>query len=200
MDGPAIDSLLKGLLDREVWVVTAAAGGKRGGLTATWVSPVSIDANRPMLLAGLAPNHHTAELVRGGKAFAAHLLRPDQAELAFQMAANSGRNRDKLAGLTLQAGETGCPLLVDCAARFECRVMGEYDAGDRWFFWADIVAGERKADGPVLRERAFIGQLSDEQKRRLGQDLRGDLLIQRPLHERWRKLAGGGMSIASVNH
>lgn len=55
-----IEGLLRGALDREIWVVTAAAGARRGALTATWVSPVSVDPDRPMLLAGLAPNHFTA--------------------------------------------------------------------------------------------------------------------------------------------
>mgnify|MGYP002087204098 CR=1 FL=1 len=59
-----IDALLR-LVDREVWIVTAAAGGKRGGLTATWVAQASIDRERPVILAGLAPNHFTTELVEG---------------------------------------------------------------------------------------------------------------------------------------
>ena len=194
-----IEGLLRGALDREIWVVTAAAGARRGALTATWVSPVSVDPDRPMLLAGLAPNHFTAGLVREGGSFVAHLLRPEQAELAFRMASSSGRQGDKLAGLDVQTGSTGSPVLRDCAAWFECRVMGMYDAGDRLFFWADIVAAERMAEGPVLREQAFFGQLTGEQKQRLRQDLQSDLAIQRPLHQQWREMASRGTSIASVN-
>lgn len=198
-DAAAIDGLLKRTLDREVWVVAAAAGDRRGGLTATWVSPVSVDPRRPMLLAGLAPNHFTAQLAQESGAFTAHLLRPDQAELAFRMAASSGRDGDKLAGLELVAASQAGPTLRDCAAWFACRVVGRYDAGDRLFFWADIVAAERLADGPVLREQSFFGQLTADQKSRLRQDLEADLAIQRPLHERWRELVRSGTSIASVN-
>lgn len=196
MTPDSIDGLLKTLLDREVWVVTAAAGQRRGALTATWVSPVSIDPQRPMLLAGLAPNHFTAELAKANRAFAAHLLRPEQAELAFRMAASSGRSEDKLAGIDLRPGETGSPLLADCAAWFDCRIFAQYDAGDRLFFWADIVAAERISSGPVLREHALFDSLSGEQKTRLKRDLQADLELQRPMHEAWRGLAGDGMSIA----
>lgn len=195
----AIEGLLKEVLDREVWVVTAAAGGRRGALTATWVSPVSVDPERPMLLAGLAPNHFTAELVLLSRAFAAHLLRPDQVELAFRLAARSGRDGDKLAGMDVESSAAGSPILRDCAAWFDCRVIGSYDAGDRLFFWADILAAERVAEGPVLREQAFFGQLTSDQKQRLRQDLQADLAIQRPLHQEWREKASRGTSIASVN-
>ena len=64
----SIDEALR-LVDREIWVVTAAAGERRGGLVATWVSAASIDAKRPVLLAGLAPNHFTTELVQAGNVF-----------------------------------------------------------------------------------------------------------------------------------
>ena len=58
-----IDKVLR-LIDREVWIVTASDGPRRGGLLATWVSAASIDAERPVILAGLAPNHFTTELVQ----------------------------------------------------------------------------------------------------------------------------------------
>ena len=68
-----IDSALR-LVDREIWVVTASDGERRGGLVATWVTAASIDRERPMLLAALGANHFTTELVQTSKAFAAHLL------------------------------------------------------------------------------------------------------------------------------
>src|SRR6478609_10965789 len=97
-----IDTALR-LIDRELWIITAASGGRRGGLLATWVSAASIDPERPILLAGIGPNHFTAELVQSSRAFAAHLLRPDQIELAWNFANGSGRDRDKFAGLEVHS-------------------------------------------------------------------------------------------------
>lgn len=187
-DLTAIDSALR-LIDREIWVVTAASEERRGGLTATWVSTASIDRERPVLLAGIAPNHFTAELVQSGRAFAAHLLWPDQVELAWNFANGSGRQRDKLAWLAFSAGQTGSPLLADCLAWFDCRVFAQFDAGDRLFFWADIVqasslpAGEARV---ALREHEFIRRLTDDQRKQLLADRNADLAVQRPLHESWR--------------
>src|SRR4051812_18349024 len=51
------------LVDREVWIVTAAVGERRGGLVATWVAQASLDDTRPVMAIALATNHYTAELV-----------------------------------------------------------------------------------------------------------------------------------------
>jgi flavin reductase (DIM6/NTAB) family NADH-FMN oxidoreductase RutF len=182
----AIDAALR-LIDREIWIVTAAAGGRSGGLVATWVSSASIDCERPVLMAGIAPNHFTAELIDASGALAAHLLRPDQVELAWNFARVSGRHRDKLAGLATNNSQSGPPILADCLASFDCRVFARYDAGDRLFYWADVVAASA-AGAPLaaLREQAFIRALSDEQRQRLAADRESDVVRQRPGHEKWR--------------
>src|SRR3954465_4170009 len=78
------------LIDRDLWIVTAHDGPRRGVLVATWVSVASIDPQRPVLLAGLGPNHFTTELVQASRSFGAHLLRPDQTELAWNFSRACG--------------------------------------------------------------------------------------------------------------
>src|SRR5687767_1012894 len=161
-----IDSVLR-LVNREIWIVTAAADGRQGGLCATWVSVASIDPDRPVLVAGLAPNHFTTELVQSSGSFGLHLLRPDQTSQALNFAIGSGRDRDKFAGLATHPGSTGAPLLDDCLAWLECRVFSRYDTGDRWYFWADAVAGQKQTDSQPLREHGLIAAASDEQRQLL---------------------------------
>jgi flavin reductase (DIM6/NTAB) family NADH-FMN oxidoreductase RutF len=184
-----IDALLR-LVDREVWIVTAAAKGRRGGLTATWVSQASIDRERPVILAGLAPNHFTAELVEEGQAFVAHLLAESQAELAWNFAKDSGRERDKFAGITIKESLSGCPVLQDCLAWFDCRVFARYDTGDRLFYWADVLAAEKPGTGNPLHEQAFVASLTDAQRKVLAAGREADVKIQRPLAEGWRTKCG----------
>jgi flavin reductase (DIM6/NTAB) family NADH-FMN oxidoreductase RutF len=182
-----IDAALR-LIDREVWIITAADGARRGGLLATWVSAASIDRERPVLLAGLAPNHFTAELVNASRAFAAHLLRPDQIDLAWNFSHDSGRTRDKLAGLEFECRASGSPILADCLTWFDCRVFARYDAGDRLFFWADVVAGGFRTPVSVrtMGEQLFISSLSVEQRQVLAANRDSDTAHSRPLHETWR--------------
>jgi flavin reductase (DIM6/NTAB) family NADH-FMN oxidoreductase RutF len=196
-----IDSALR-LVNREVWVVTAADGERRGGLVATWVTAASIDRERPMLLAALGANHFTTELVQASKAFAAHLLRPEQTELAWNFARDSGRQRDKLAGIVVERQATGAPVLADCLAWFDCRVFARYDAGDRLLFWGDVVAGTLRVPSPAtieepggrrslpttyaLCEQEFFASLTDAQRQQLKADRDRDAATGRPLHEAWR--------------
>jgi hypothetical protein len=44
--------------DRELWLLTAAARGRRGGLIATFVSQASIVPDLPRVLVGLAKQHY----------------------------------------------------------------------------------------------------------------------------------------------
>lgn len=180
-----IDAVLR-LIDREVWIVTSAAAGKRGGLTATWVSAASIDRRQPVLLAGIAPNHFTAELIEQSHAFVAHLLRPDQSRLAWDFAKDSGRERDKLAGVEIAQAASGAPLLSDCLAWLDCRVFARYDAGDRLFYWADVAAAGQVSSGMPLREQAFFGSLSAAEKEALIRGRNTDVELLRPLSKTWR--------------
>jgi len=183
-----IDVALR-LVDRELWIITSADGNRRGGLLATWVSAASIDPERPILLAGIGPNHFTAELVQSSRAFAAHLLRPGQIELAWNFAHGSGRDRDKLAGLEIETDETNSPILTNCLAWFDCRVFADYDSGDRLFFWADVSsahAPRAQPSGP-LREHQFIQSLTQDQRQTLLADRNSDILKNRPLHDQWRR-------------
>ena len=61
-------------LDRELWVLTAAAGTRRGGLIATAVSQAALSPETPRVLVGIAKQHHTWNLVEQSSAFALHLI------------------------------------------------------------------------------------------------------------------------------
>ena len=156
-DLEAIQSVFA-LLDREVWIVTAAAGERRGGLAASWVFQTSLDPQRPTCAIGVAANHFTAELIAESGAFALHLLGRDRLDLVWRFALGSGRDRDKLAGLEVATGATGALLLGGCIAQLECRVLTQFDTGDRLYFWADVVAGGLKSAVTPLRHARRDGR------------------------------------------
>jgi flavin reductase (DIM6/NTAB) family NADH-FMN oxidoreductase RutF len=175
------------LIDREVWIVTSAAkDGRRGGLVATWVSQASIDAERPVVVAGIAPNHFTAELIESSRGFVAHLISADHIALAWQFGLQSGCNVDKFAGLEVTSTSSGLPIIKKALAWLECRVIAKYDAGDRWFYWADVVSALRNRKDQPLRERDLLAAANTEQKAALSASLKSDIAIQRTLADSWR--------------
>jgi flavin reductase (DIM6/NTAB) family NADH-FMN oxidoreductase RutF len=181
-----IDSLLR-LVDREVWLVTARAADRRSALTATWISQVSLDRERPVLLAGLSPRNFTTELISQSGLFAAHLVPHELLHLAYRFAASSGRHSDKLAGVALREHPTGALLLTECRAWFVCRQFHALTAGDRVFCWGDIVDAGEHAVGPPLREQAFIQGLTGEERNHLKGLREADALHLRPSLQQWRE-------------
>jgi flavin reductase (DIM6/NTAB) family NADH-FMN oxidoreductase RutF len=182
----AIDAGLR-LVNRELWIVTAAAGERRGGLAATWVSSASIDREHPVMLAGIAPNHYTAELIDASATLGLHLLDVSQVALAMNFAIGSGRERDKLAGLELLNSQTGAPLLANCLAWFDCRAFARITTGDRIFYWADVLAAGQPGKGTPLCEQEFFATATAEEKAALMANRDADIKIQHPRWEAWRK-------------
>jgi flavin reductase (DIM6/NTAB) family NADH-FMN oxidoreductase RutF len=172
-------------LTREIWIITAAADGRRSGLTATWVSPAALDPQRPLLLVSLGADHFTRELVSASGTFAAHLLRTDQGELAWNFSRDTGRERDKFASLSVRTGSTGSPLLSDCLACLETRVVATYEAGDRFFFWGEVVACQQALDAVPLTDQGWFPTLADEQRKQLFAHRQADIGTHRERHEAW---------------
>src|SRR5437660_1430678 len=77
-------------LDRELWLVTASAGGRRGGLIATFVSQASIVPELPRTILGLAKQHHTWGLIEASGVFALHLMGEEQLDWVWRFGLQSG--------------------------------------------------------------------------------------------------------------
>lgn len=120
--------------------VTAAHAGQRSGQIAVSVHGASIVPTRPRLTAALWKRNLTHDLVLASGSFGVHLLRDDQDELVYRLGLRSGHDGDKLGGLAISSGETGAPLLTDCLAWYECRLLNQMDGGDMTVFLGEVVA------------------------------------------------------------
>jgi flavin reductase (DIM6/NTAB) family NADH-FMN oxidoreductase RutF len=183
---PAAIASVFAQLDRELWLLTAAAGGLRGGLIATFVGQASIVPEMPRVLVGLARQHHTWGLVEAAGAFALHLLTEEQLDLIWRFGLASGRDGDKLAGLPVRAGATGAPLLTDAPALLECRVEARWDSGDRTVYLAEVVEGAAAKPGPVLTLRRAVELAPPERRRQLKEGLVRDAQIDAAAIRQWR--------------
>src|SRR5436189_5304308 len=137
-------------IDRELWLVTAGAGSRRGGLISSTVSRASIVAEVPRICLNLARQHFTWELVEASNTFAVHLLGEEHLEWIWRFGTQSGRTLDKFHDLSVGAGQTGSPLLFDALAWFECRVEARLDTGDGHIDLADVLVGEQRLARPLV--------------------------------------------------
>jgi len=152
-------------LTSPVVAITTTAGGRPNGMIANSAQRGSLVPSVPRLLIYISKTNYSHDMVMESGLFGVHLLRNDQWDLIWQLGLQSAADvPDKLEGLELRTGETGCPLLVDCMAAFECRVINAMDGGAATFFLGDIVQDYRGKEGDVMTSGYFRQNMSLERK------------------------------------
>jgi flavin reductase (DIM6/NTAB) family NADH-FMN oxidoreductase RutF len=115
-----------------VYVITAKSGDKVNGMTAAWVSQVSI---QPLLLmVSIAPSRYTHEVIKEAGYFGINVLSADQKEVARQFGTRSGRKHDKMKETAHSFSTHGSPVISDALAFFECLLIATHEAGDHTLF------------------------------------------------------------------
>ena len=139
-------------------VTTKAPDGKQHGLTANSFSSVSLEP--PLVLWSQSLNAPSYPVFFGAEHFAINILAEDQVDISGRF---SRGGEDKFAGLDLQEGVGGAPLLRGCAARFECKTLHRYDGGDHTIFVGAVERFERFDRRPLMfgGGRYLTGQVLD---------------------------------------
>lgn len=153
-------------------VTTRAQNGEPIGLTVNSFSSVSLQP--PMVLWSLARDSQSLTAFEQARHWAVHVLAARQEELSARFAA---RGTDKFAGLTLDDGVGGLPLLRDCAARFQCRAAFQYDGGDHVIFVGEVVALDRSESPPLVFHRGRYAVAGQKNARELERGFADDFLV-----------------------
>ena len=177
-------------VNRELWLVTAAAGDRRGGMVATFVSRASIVPELPRVVVGIAKHHFTWELIDSSAAFGLHLLGEEHVEWVWRFGLATGRERDKLEGLSTRLGSTGSPLLTEALAWLECRVEATLDTGDRTLFLAEVLEGGMPQARPPLTVRQLVRVAPADKLAELKLQTERDAAADALAIHSWRHLRG----------
>jgi flavin reductase (DIM6/NTAB) family NADH-FMN oxidoreductase RutF len=187
MDLTAVTTLFA-CLDRELWLVTAQAGGRRGGCIATFVNQASIVPELPRMVLGMARQHHTWELIEASNAFALHLFGEGRLDWVWRFGLDTGRGRDKLEGLRLDPAGTAAPLLADALGWLDCRVEARLDTGDRTLYVAEVVGSRVSQFEPSpLTFKRLLQLAPPEQARELKRRLQQDSIEDAEAIRAWRR-------------
>lgn len=155
-----------------VIALTTSAEGRRNGMIANSAQRASLVPAEPRISLYVSKINFSHGLVWKSGVFTIHLLRDDQWDVIRRLGLRSGRDGDKMAGLALRTGETGCPVLADCRAAFECRVVNAMDAGGATFFLGDVVAVDEPDPGAaVMTSDVFRANLPADIRRAYGDNL-----------------------------
>lgn len=126
-------------------ITTRAEDGSLVGLTANSFNSVSM--NPPLVLWSLAETSLSLPVFRAAPHWAVHVLASHQEDLSGRFAK---RGLDKFAGLDIETGVGGVPLLKHCTARFECRNAFQYEGGDHTIFVGEVLQFERSESAPLV--------------------------------------------------
>jgi flavin reductase (DIM6/NTAB) family NADH-FMN oxidoreductase RutF len=179
-------STLFAWLDREIWLVTARADTRRGGLIATFVNQATIVPELPRVLVALATQHYTRELVESSNAFALHLLSENHLDWVWRFGLETGRARDKFEGLRVRNTITGSPVLDDAVGWLDCRVEARLDIGDRTVYLAEVVQSGVTHFAPPLTVQRLLKIAPSARLAELKRQLHRDGEIDAEAIRQWR--------------
>ncbi len=138
-------------------ISTVDHDGKPVGITANSFNSVSLDP--PLILFSLAKTAFSLAAFANHRHFAVNILKEGQEELSNRFARPS---EDKWAGVWHTTWESGCPILMESLASFECRVRNIYDGGDHIIFVGEVLRLFSESEGrPLVFHRGKYTSLSE---------------------------------------
>lgn len=153
---PATYRDVMGAFPTGVTVITLGRNdGFRLGVTASSFNTVSMDP--PLILWSLALKAPSLAHFRAHDLFAVNVLRADQRDVALQFARPA---EDKFAGLDMETGTTGLPLIAGALAHIECRVAARYPGGDHEIMLGEVLALRRGEAAPLVFHRGAFHALA----------------------------------------
>jgi flavin reductase (DIM6/NTAB) family NADH-FMN oxidoreductase RutF len=108
-----------------VTAVTTEVDGKRYGFTANSFSSVSLDP--PLILVCIGKTSSNFEVFQKANHFGVNILAESQRDISQQFAS---KGVDRFAGIDLEKGVLGSPIIKDSLSWFECSLHQRIDAGD----------------------------------------------------------------------
>lgn len=110
-------------------ITTRSPAGRAEGLTANSFSALSLDP--PLVLWSIVRKSGSLQSFVDSGHFAINVLRASQADISHRFARPA---TDKFAGLPVQSGYGGSPLIPGALAAFECSTESVSDGGDHLLF------------------------------------------------------------------
>jgi flavin reductase (DIM6/NTAB) family NADH-FMN oxidoreductase RutF len=146
-------------LTSPVVAVTSERNGKENGMILDSAIRASIVPTVPRVSVYIHKFNFSHDLIFETGRFVLHLLHTKQFDLIHQLGFVSGRDRDKLAEIPHRRGVLGAPVLDDCYAHFECKVVNVMDTGSSTLFLGDVVevgfGAAKAARGDVMTAGHF---------------------------------------------
>lgn len=135
-------------LTHGVYILGTRRGQELAAMTSTWVMQVS--DHPPCIGVSVKSNRYTHNLILDSEIFALSILREDQVHYATHFGISSSEYHDKMLDVPYQKAPSGAPVLLDCVAYLDCRMINTVHIGDHTVFIGEVTAAEVVGDAPSL--------------------------------------------------
>jgi flavin reductase (DIM6/NTAB) family NADH-FMN oxidoreductase RutF len=122
-------------------VTCCDVAGQPNIIAIAWLTPVSISP--PLVAMMIRPTRYSYALINATREFVINVASYEIAQQALFCGRRSGRDVDKFAatGLTAKpARAVRPPIIEECLAHLECRVVQDVDAGDHHIVVGEVLA------------------------------------------------------------
>ncbi len=127
-----------------VYVISTAFEGKVNAMTAAWVARASFSPS--LVSVSVGKTRYSHDMIMKAGVFAVNVLGRHNIESGKHFGLKTGKKTDKFLGISYDTAVTGSPILKDCIAWMDCKVVSSHDAGDHTIFIGEVL------DGGVLKE------------------------------------------------
>ena len=139
------------LLNRVTWKIPNAlvligsrAGDERNGMTATWVTQLSMD---PVLIGvGVDNSAVTHRLIADGGSFTVNLWDATDTKVFVKFSKPATDDGSTLNGRPVRAATTGAPVFEEALAWMDCTVRQSVDLGTHTLFVGEVVEASIRDD------------------------------------------------------
>jgi flavin reductase (DIM6/NTAB) family NADH-FMN oxidoreductase RutF len=138
-------------------ITTMGEDARPIGMTANSFTSLSLEPPLVLWSIALASSNYAA--FRAARAFAVHVLRAEQAELAKVFAT---KDIDRFANVRCASGATGAPILPDYHACFDCTTETQYTAGDHLIIIGRVQQFDERAGAPLVFYRGRFAILPQQ--------------------------------------
>ena len=141
-----------------IYVLTTSYNDRINGMIASWVTQVSYD---PLLIqVAVHPNRYSHNLIEQSGCFALHSIAIEHSDYLDRFKGSDSQS--KFSSISWNRGLTGCPIIKDCIAFFELRVVKKYAPGNHTLFIGEVVAAgsnsEKKPFTSLDYEGIYLGR------------------------------------------
>jgi 3-hydroxy-9,10-secoandrosta-1,3,5(10)-triene-9,17-dione monooxygenase reductase component len=140
-------------------VLTRDAEGEPAGLTVSAFASVSLDP--PLVLACVDVRADVHDAFRVGGPLGVSVLGEGQEDVSRRFA---WRGAKKYAGMEIERGTTGAPLIPGAVAQIECAIVAAHRAGDHTIFVGEVKDLRTAPGRPLLYHRGAYRRLEGEEE------------------------------------